>query len=97
MADRIEPAECRGYSAFYPSGTPRLLCPYPIGSRDRERWIDGWYQASLDWITNSEKKQAAAASPAVDTAMRKLRMAGPGTELAYAVKELIEAMLEARS
>jgi hypothetical protein len=26
--------------------------------------------------------------------MRKLRLAGPGTELAYAVKELIEAMLE---
>ena len=33
----------------------------------------------------------------LNTAMRKLRMAGPGTEMAYAVKELIEAMLEGRS
>jgi ribosome modulation factor len=74
--------EIEGFNAYYPSGAPHLICPHPIGSRERDKWVKGWHTAV-------EAARIAAA-------MRKLRMAGPGAELADAVKELIEAMLEAR-
>jgi ribosome modulation factor len=81
--------EHQGFSAYYPSGAPHLICPYPTGSGDREVWIAGWYKAAEARVVNP--------GAPVEAAMRKLRMAGPGTEMAYAVKELIEAMLEGRS
>jgi ribosome modulation factor len=96
MTDRIEPAECQGFSAYYPGGTPHLICPYQIGSRERDKWIEGWYMAAEAYLHRQAAARIATSSP-VEAAMRKLRMAGPGTEMAYAVKELIEAMLEGRS